>query len=298
VITLPRRANRSGSNGRRAGADARILLLRIASAVVLAPVVLALAYLGGWIFLVLCVLAAAGILWEWARLVAGRPDLRILLPGWAALLAALAFAGTDQSVSAVIALVAGAALAGILGFALSAARDHDKRAFWAAGGVVYAGIAFLGPVLLRRQAELGLLAFLFVAAIVWMTDICAYAVGRRFGGPLLWPRVSPNKTWSGALGGLVGGITGGVGVAYAGGIGRLAILGALALLLSVLAQAGDLLESAIKRRFGAKDTSRLIPGHGGLMDRLDGFVAVCLGALLIGLLHQGTAAPARGLLVW
>ncbi len=298
MITLSRRDADSGSGGRRAGTDARNLLLRIASTVVLAPVVLALAYLGGWFFLVLCTLAAAGILWEWARLVAGRLDLRILLPGWAALLAALAFAGTDQAVLAAIALAAGTVLAGILGLAVSARRDHDQQPLWAAGGVVYAGIAFLGPALLRREAELGFPAFLFVAAIVWMTDICAYAVGRTAGGPLLWPSVSPNKTWSGALGGLVGGIAGGVLAAYAGGIGRWAILGVLALLLSALAQVGDLLESAIKRRFGAKDTSRLIPGHGGLMDRLDGFAAACLAALLIGLLHQGMAAPARGLLLW
>jgi phosphatidate cytidylyltransferase len=297
VKTRPRRDARSGRSGWRADADVRNLLLRVASAAVLAPLVLALAYLGGWFFLVLCALAAAGILWEWARLVAGRRDQRILLPGWAALLAALAFAATGQSASAGIALAAGAVLVGILGFARSAA-GRDGHALWAAGGVVYAGIAFLGPALLRRQAELGFLAFLFVAAIVWLTDICAYAVGRTVGGPLLWPRVSPNKTWSGALGGLVGGIAGGVLVAYAGGIGRLAIPGVLALLLSVLAQAGDLLESAIKRRFGVKDTSRLIPGHGGLMDRLDGFAAASLGALLIGLLHHGTAAPARGLLVW
>ena len=123
-------------------------------------------------------------------------------------------------------------------------------------------------------------------------------VGRAIGGPLLWPQVSPNKTWSGALGGLAGGVAGGTLVAYASGMGRLAAVGVIALVLSALAQAGDLLESAIKRRFGAKDTGRLIPGHGGLMDRLDGFLVAPLAALLIGVLHQGTAAPAHGLLVW
>ncbi|MGB6537207.1 MAG: phosphatidate cytidylyltransferase [Xanthobacteraceae bacterium] len=298
MITPPRRDARFGSSTRRAGGDARNLLLRVASAVVLVPTVLVLAYVGGWFFLALCALAAAGILWEWARLVTGRSDLRILLPGWAALAVALASTGTDQSASAAIALTAGAVLAGLLGFALSGSRDRDGHVFWAVGGVAYAGIAFLGPALLRQKAGLGLLAFLFVAAIVWLTDICAFAAGRMIGGPLLWPSISPNKTWSGALGGLLGGIAGGVLVAYAGGIGRLAIPALLAALLSVLAQAGDLLESAIKRRFGAKDTSQLIPGHGGLMDRLDGFVVACVAALLIGLLHQGTTAPAQGLLIW
>jgi phosphatidate cytidylyltransferase len=95
-----------------------------------------------------------------------------------------------------------------------------------------------------------------------------------------------------------GGAAAGVGVAYASGIGKLGIIGVMALLLSVLAQAGDLFESAIKRRFGAKDTSGLIPGHGGLMDRLDGFLVAAAAALIIGVIRQGTGAPARGLLVW
>jgi phosphatidate cytidylyltransferase len=141
-------------------------------------------------------------------------------------------------------------------------------------------------------------AFVFLALTVWATDTCAFAAGRMIGGPLLWPQVSPNKTWSGALGGLAGGVAGGTLVAYADGLGRLAVVGVVALVLSALAQAGDLLESAIKRHFGAKDTSQLIPGHGGLMDRLDGFLVAAAAALLIGLLRQGTAAPAHGLLVW
>jgi phosphatidate cytidylyltransferase len=87
-------------------------------------------------------------------------------------------------------------------------------------------------------------------------------------------------------------------VAYASGIGKLGMAGVMALLLSVLAQAGDLFESAVKRRFGAKDASRLIPGHGGLMDRLDGFLVAAFAALLIGIARQGTAAPGAGLLLW
>ena len=110
--------------------------------------------------------------------------------------------------------------------------------------MIYAGIAFLGPALLRRDPELGFTAFLFLAATVWMTDICAYLVGRAIGGPLLWPRVSPNKTWAGAIGGLVGGVAGGTLVAYASGIGVLAVVGVIALLLSAVAQLGDLVESA------------------------------------------------------
>ncbi|MGA9009357.1 MAG: phosphatidate cytidylyltransferase, partial [Xanthobacteraceae bacterium] len=141
-------------------------------------------------------------------------------------------------------------------------------------------------------------ALLFLFAVVWATDIFAYLVGRSIGGPLLWPRLSPNKTWSGAFGGFLGGVAAGVAVAYASGGTRGAVAGALAFALSLVAQCGDLFESAIKRRFGVKDTGHLIPGHGGVMDRLDGFLVAALAAVLIGILRQGVAAPARGLLAW
>jgi phosphatidate cytidylyltransferase len=275
-----------------AGAFGRNLTLRIASAVVLVPVALAFAYWGGWPFLILCTLCAGGILWEWTGLVTGGPDPRILVPGWAALLAALAFTGVNKPTFAVTAVAIGALVAGI-----AEARRSPSRPGWAAGGVIYAGLAFLGPVLLRRESDLGLTAFLFLAVTVWMTDIAAYLVGRSVGGPLLWQRVSPKKTWSGAVGGLAGGAVGGTVVAYASGVGGFGVV-LVALGLSALSQVGDLFESAVKRRFGAKDTGRLIPGHGGLMDRLDSFVVAALAAVLIGVLHQGTHEPARGLLVW
>ncbi len=297
MITPHNRDARAGRSGRWVGTGARNLVLRVASAAVLAPIVLAVADLGGWLFLVLCALGAGGILWEWTRLVTGRPDPRILAPGCAALLAALALAAGNEPGAAASAIAIGAVLAGIAAIA-ETGQSAQGRGSWAAGGVVYAGIAFLGPALLRRDIQLGFLAFLFVAVTVWMTDICAYLVGRTIGGPLLWPRVSPNKTWAGAVGGLAGGVAGGTVVAYAGAIGSVAVVGVIALLLSAFAQAGDLIESAIKRHFGAKDTSQLIPGHGGLMDRLDGFLVAALAALVIGILHQGAYAPARGLLVW
>lgn len=297
-MTLPDRGARAGEGDWWAGAGRRNLVLRVASGVVLAPLVLAAAYLGGWFFLVLCGLAAGGILWEWTRLVTGRSDPRILVPGSLALAAAFACAGTGEAIGAALAIALGAILSGILGSAGSTAPGSRRGGIWAPAGVIYAGIAFLGPALLRRDPEFGLAAFFFLAATVWMTDICAYSTGRAVGGPLLWPRVSPNKTWAGAVGGLVGGVVGGILVAYANGIRGLAAAGVIALLLSALAQLGDLVESAIKRRFGAKDASRLIPGHGGLMDRLDGFLVAALAALLIGILHQGMAAPAHGLLVW
>ena len=134
--------------------------------------------------------------------------------------------------------------------------------------------------------------------IVWTTDVGAYFVGRAVGGPKLMPQVSPNKTWAGALGGMGAAVIVAVAVAKAVALTNLFAIAMLAVVLSVCAQGGDLFESVLKRRFGAKDSSRLIPGHGGLMDRLDGFVTASVAAVLIGLVRGGFDAPGRGLLVW
>ncbi len=293
-MTLPDHSGRTGAQA----SGASDLMLRAASAAVLAPTVLAITYAGGWAFLALCVIAAARILWEWTTLVAQRADLRMLVPGWSGLVVAGALIGVGLTAAAAGVLVIEALFAGLAVAALPRDDNGVSQIGWAAGGVFYAGAVLFGPALLRADPQWGLTALLFLYATVWTTDIFAYCSGRTFGGPLLWPAVSPHKTWSGALGGLFGGVAAGVAVAYASGIGKLGIVGVMALLLSVLAQAGDLVESAIKRRFGAKDTGDLIPGHGGLMDRIDGFLVAAFAALLIGILHQGMAAPARGLLLW
>jgi phosphatidate cytidylyltransferase len=272
--------------------------LRVTSAAVLAPVALAITYLGGWLFLLVCLIAAGVILWEWTSLVLRNPDPRILLPGLLALVAAVVLAGEGQAGAAAAMIVIGAILAGSVLAAFPRRYPASNPPFWAAGGVIYAGVGLIGPALLRADAEWGFVALLFLFAIVWMTDIFAYFAGRAIGGPLLWPQISPHKTWSGAIAGLAGGVAAGTLVAYASGVGRPVVAGVLALVLSILAQGGDLFESAVKRRFGAKDAGSLIPGHGGVMDRLDGFLVAALGAVLIGILHQGTAAPTRGFLVW
>jgi phosphatidate cytidylyltransferase len=299
-VTAPEQRDQS-----RAGGQLSLTLggmnnftLRIVSAGILAPIVLGCTYLGGWVFFILCAAAAAGILWEWTRLVVGYADARALLPGLAALAGAFLLAGYDEPAAAAGMVVIGSVLAGGAVAAWPLRFPARNPPVWAAAGVAYAGIAFIGPALLRRDPALGFTAVLFVALSVWATDIFAYGSGRAIGGPLLWPQVSPNKTWAGAIGGLIGGVAAGTLVAYASGIGRLTTVGLIALTLSVLTQAGDLFESAVKRRFGAKDAGALIPGHGGLMDRLDGFLVAALAALLLGVLRQGTDAPAQGLLVW
>ncbi|MGZ5841984.1 MAG: phosphatidate cytidylyltransferase [Xanthobacteraceae bacterium] len=274
------------------------LTLRVASAVVLAPVTLAITYVGGWIFYALCAIAAGGILWEWVSLASHRADPRVLAPGWLALLGATVLIGLGLSAGGMGALAIGVIVAGSIVAALPRATDEPSAPAWATGGVFYAGALLIAPAMLRSDPQWGLIALLFLFANVWATDIFAYFCGRAIGGPLLWPRVSPKKTWSGAVGGLAGGVAASVAVAYASGVGKLGIVGVMACVLSVLAQAGDLFESSVKRRFGAKDASHLIPGHGGLMDRLDGFIVAALAALLIGIIHQGIAAPARGLLLW
>lgn len=173
----------------------------------------------------------------------------------------------------------------------------SQRLSWVAPGLVYAGIACFAPVLLRADEPFGLIAILFLFAVVWSTDILGYVTGRIIGGPKLWPSVSPKKTWSGAVGGTLGAALAGAAVAQIIGL-ALWPLTYLAAALSIAAQAGDLLESAIKRKFNVKDSSHLIPGHGGIMDRLDGFIVAALIALLIGAMRGGLARPAHGLLVW
>jgi phosphatidate cytidylyltransferase len=164
--------------------------------------------------------------------------------------------------------------------------------------LLYAGALLTAPIILRRDPNVGLAAILFLFALVWATDIAGYFAGRTFGGPKLAPKISPNKTWSGAIGGFTGAIIAGVAVAKFFALGDLVTIGIVALVLSAVAQAGDLFESAIKRRFGAKDAGNLIPGHGGFMDRLDGFVIAAAAAAALGILRSGLDSPAQGLLLW
>jgi len=169
---------------------------------------------------------------------------------------------------------------------------------WTIAGIGYAGIMLLAPLLLRTDNTYGFLALVLLFAIVWTTDILGYFAGRAIGGPKLLPAISPKKTWSGAIAGTLGAMIVAVLVANYFGAFNTTAIAIIALLLSIMAQLGDLLESWVKRQFGAKDASHLIPGHGGVMDRLDGFWAAALVGCMIGLLHGGFDGAARGLLVW
>jgi phosphatidate cytidylyltransferase len=266
------------------------LALRVCSALVLVPLAIGTAYLGGWPFALFWGAAAIGVLWEWSSLVARHEQFSALLAGGASLTLAVVLVATGHVLPALIVVAMGALGAASLTLA--------ERRTWVAGGIAYAGVLAIGPIILRSDGEQGFLAVLFLFAIVWTTDIGAYFVGRALGGPKLLPRVSPNKTWAGAIGGLFASVVVAVVVAKMAALTSLFALAMLAVVLSVLAQAGDLFESFLKRRFDAKDSSHLIPGHGGLMDRLDGFVTASVAAVIIGLARGGFEAPGRGLLVW
>jgi phosphatidate cytidylyltransferase len=266
------------------------LALRVGSALVLVPLAIGSAYVGHWPFALLWGAAAMGVLWEWTSLVAGADRRSALMTGAASLALALAFA------------VAGLFLAAISVLAIStlaaAALAPAERRMWIAGAIPYAGALGLAPIVLRSDPQDGFLAVIFLFAVVWTTDIVAYFVGRAVGGPKLIPQVSPKKTWSGAIGGMLAAVVVAVALAKAAALTGLFAIAMLAVILSVCAQAGDLFESVLKRRFDAKDSGHLIPGHGGLMDRLDGFIAASVVAALIGLARGGFEAPGRGLLVW
>jgi phosphatidate cytidylyltransferase len=266
------------------------LTLRIASAVVLAPVALGAAYLGGWPFAVFWGLAAIAVLWEWLTLVSGAGHRVMFVSAAGAFVIATFVVWVHRPVAAFM-MIALAAMA----TAIFAPR---MRRVWVIGGVVYAGLMLLAPVVLRDDPAYGLFAIALLFAIVWTTDVFAYFAGRAFGGPKLCPAISPKKTWSGAIAGTICAVLVSIALARFSGLPKWIAIAGVALVLSVVSQAGDLLESWVKRRFGAKDASHLIPGHGGVMDRLDGFWAAAVAACIIGLLRDGFDHAARGLLSW
>jgi phosphatidate cytidylyltransferase len=262
--------------------DKKALRKRIASALVLVPVVVAAAYWGPPIWDVLVALMGVAMAWEWSRLCgSGRTTragtLTLIVPpavivmadvwNWSAALAAL-------GVCVLFAAVA----------------DWLKRwrSFpWHALGVAYIGLPCLAMVWLRSMPgaglptllwvlDAGLLTLLWVLALVWAVDTGAYVTGRGIGGPKLAPHISPNKTWAGLVGGMVAG--GAVGLAAAQVVqdASSCVLVPVSMVLAIVEQAGDLFESSVKRHFGVKDASALIPGHGGVLDRVDGLVAVSL----------------------
>ncbi len=264
------------------------LVRRAASAAVLAPIVLAAVWLGGLLFAALVAVVAAIVVLEWwAVTMPRRPgrakglDPAATIAAVSAGAAPLAMAAS-QPLFAALLLITGAGLVALLH------RNAVGRWLWPAVGIAYAGLPALALVGMRDLPG-GLWFVLALMIIVWTTDSVAYFGGRAIGGHKLWPSVSPGKTWSGAICGLAGGVSaGGIVAAVAGGNVVAALV--VAAVLSIVSQFGDLAESAIKRRFGVKDAGKLIPGHGGVMDRVDGLLAAALAGGLLCLAFG--AAPA------
>jgi phosphatidate cytidylyltransferase len=259
---------------------------RVGSAVVLVAIGLFGVYIGGiWTGIVAAIFA--GIMhFEWASVTDGQVARNAAYTG--AVVGATLVAGLGLVLPAVLIAIVAALIA------LFVRRDA-----WPPGGIVYAAALGVSLVALRHAPEFGTAALIFLFAVVWATDTGAYFAGRLIGGAKLWPSVSPGKTWAGAIGGTAAGVAAGLlAAALLDGIAVSWALGFVALFLSIAGQLGDLFESSVKRRFGAKDSSHIIPGHGGMMDRLDSLVFAAAFAVLIGWSHAGPQQLARGLLQW
>lgn len=251
------------------GPGASELKRRVVSALVLAAAVLAVTLWGGWPFRLVWVLVAGIVAYEWLSIVSRA---NAVAAGAGVAVAGLALALLPLSSAAVVGVTAAAALLG----ALSAPFVRGRLPLELCGVAYALAFAIITPAL-RDWPVAGLALILWSFAVVWLTDIAAYFTGRTLGGPKLMPRVSPKKTWSGAIGGTLAGTVAGALIwswATTGGFGVNGRVLAASLAASVASQAGDLYESALKRRFGTKDSSGLIPGHGGFLDRLDGYWAV------------------------
>jgi phosphatidate cytidylyltransferase len=258
--------------------------VRTASAVVLVPVVLGVVWLGSFWFTGLIV--ALGILMatEWVRIAYGNNKAQLLIHEVAA--ASLIMGSLKLSLLALLILT-------VISWFIQR-KDHFN--IFKLLGVFYIGLPILAFDVLRSDAAAGFLAVVWCMIIVWSADIMAYFFGRIIGGSKLAPRISPKKTWAGMLGAIVGAALASWAVSYFGEI-NVWPLALVAALFAILEQGGDIFESAFKRQFGVKDSGTLIPGHGGVLDRVDGLITVVTIAAIVGFLHN-SLRPAAGLLLW
>ena len=267
----------------------REIVLRVASGVALAGLALGVTLYSAWSFLVLVVVGGALIAWEWGRLTRGNGfDTTALLAAIGVAVLAICVALGHPGYG--FFLIAAASVAIFL-----TGTDSLSRS-WALGGLAYAALPAAALVFLRSDQALGAIAVIYLFAVAWTTDTASYVGGRLIGGPKLAPRISPLKTWSGFFAGVIAPLL--VGLVFATVLqdGSVWWLALVSMGLALACQMGDLLESWVKRQFGAKDISQLIPGHGGFLDRIDGLLLAAVGAGVIAL--RDPTAPGRGLLVW
>jgi len=263
--------------------------IRVASAVVLAALALGATLLSPWSFLLLVMVGGGIVAWEWGRLTRGNGfDGTALISAVSASAVAI-LVSVGRADLALFVLAASAAAIGLTAF-------RSDGSFWSLAGLTYAALPAASLMWLRGDPSSGAVAVLYLFAVAWTTDTASYAAGRLIGGPKLAPRISPKKTWSGFIIGALAPAL--VGYAFAVALKgtspwRLALV---SVALALACQMGDLVESWVKRRFGAKDMSQMIPGHGGLLDRIDGLLFAAILAALIAL--RDPANPGRGLLIW
>jgi len=262
---------------------------RVASGLVLAGAALGTTWLGVWPFALFVIAVALLVAWEWGGIVRRAGADVIFAVTAVTVTGAVVLTAVGTPGLGFIAIVVGAILASLLGFG-----NHGHLASF---GVLYSGLPAIALVWLRIGVQWGLAAVLFVFLVVWATDTGAYLAGRFFGGPRLLERVSPNKTWAGLAGGVVAAVLMGVALSSVLEGGRAPRMAITSLVLALVAQAGDLMESALKREHGVKDASNLIPGHGGFMDRVDGLIFAAIVAAMFGLIVN-VHEPARALLLW
>ena len=272
----------------------RELVARIAAALVLIPIVLLDVWAGSVWFELGIALFAAIMSVEWSRMVYRGSQFQFQLA-----LHAMASIGAVLLVSrsgAFAALqVIAACWAMSLIWELWRGKSGSRWAWW---GVPYVALPGLALILIRQSPEYGLFAVLWLFAIVWSADTLAFVFGKLIGGPKLAQAISPNKTWAGLVGAVSGGVAASVLVGWYAELPNLWPLLVAGVLLAVLEQSGDLFESAVKRRFGVKDSGRIIPGHGGVLDRVDGLIFAAVAAAAFGYMRGGQQAVASGLVVW
>jgi phosphatidate cytidylyltransferase len=274
--------------------DPANLRRRIASALVLAPVVLAAIYFGGLVYDLVVTLFMTLAMREWLRMVSPAAPRYIKLAAYFVLLTVFAFGAWQTPLSGA---KLGAALCALLFLLLLAARA--PKAGWILLGIPYLAGGGLALMEIRGgygEDYLGIEASVYLFAVVWATDIGAFIAGRLIGGAKLAPKISPKKTWAGLYGGMAfAGIAGclayyGFQTVMHGGIEdtMFGIEGLLAVMVAIVAQTGDLFESFVKRHFGVKDSGHLIPGHGGALDRIDGLLFASFFLLLFRLVNSMT----------
>jgi phosphatidate cytidylyltransferase len=266
------------------GADLKV---RVISGLVMALAAILSEIAGGWWFALFWIVVFSVVVVEWQKIIAPKAEISLLVLAAFAVGAAGLIFQAGFPLIAFAPLVVGAVIVGWI------AKEQNIRAVL---GLVYAGLPLLSVIWLRSAEPHGMAVVAWVFGIVWSADVAAYFTGRALGGPKLWPSVSPKKTWSGFIGGTVGGALVASLVLFAFSVPFTWATVILASGLAVLSAGGDLYESALKRRFGVKDSSALIPGHGGLMDRVDGFIAVVIGAACVAVLRGGD--PGQALLLW